>query len=147
MEGPEVEIVLLDDAHIGHLRHVAPDVFDHAVSQEHLSAYIKAPGHLLLIAVAGGLVVAQVAAVIHHHIDRAPELYIDNVGVTPKWQRRGLARRMLRRMFALGRDRGCVEAWVGTEVENAPARALYEQLGDAGEPFMLYLYDLVDIDQ
>ena len=49
---------------------------------------------------------------------------------------------MLAAMFAWGRELGCEEAWVGTEPDNLPARALYES-GDAeAEPFVMYVYEL-----
>jgi ribosomal protein S18 acetylase RimI-like enzyme len=87
-------------------------------------------------------VVAQCAAVVHRHPDKVTELYIDEVGVSPAFHRRGIARRMLDAMFALGRDLGCGEAWVGTEVDNTPARRLYEQRGAEGETFVMYEYEL-----
>lgn len=46
-------------------------------------------------------------------------------------------------MLALGRERGCEEAWVGTEPDNRPARALYRALRPVEEEtFAFYLYDL-----
>jgi ribosomal protein S18 acetylase RimI-like enzyme len=55
----------------------------------------------MIVALAGNEVVGQCAAVIHRHPDKATELYIDEVGVTPAFTRRGIARRMLDAMFAL----------------------------------------------
>ena len=56
------------------------------------------------------------------------------------------ARQMLDAMFALGRELGCEEAWVGTEPNNAAARSLYESRSGLeeprGEPFVMYLYKL-----
>ena len=89
-----------------------------------------------------GEVVAQVAAVVHRHPDKATELYIDEVGVAPAFQRQGIARWMLDEMFAIGRARGCKEAWVGTEHDNVPARRLYESGGSEAEPFVMYVYKL-----
>ena len=96
----------------------------------------------MIVAVAAGEVIGQVAAVVHRHPDKPTELYIDEVGVAPAFQRRGIARRMLDAMFAWGRELGCEEAWVGTEPDNLPARALYE-FGDAeAEAFVMYVYEL-----
>lgn len=124
---------------------VAPDVFDLAVDRRRLSAYLGAPGHYMIVALAGGEIVGQCAAVVHRHPDKPTELYIDEVGVTPALRRRGIARRMLDAMFALGRELGCEEAWVGTEPDNIAARALYETASPPPEPaetFVMYLYDL-----
>lgn len=128
---------------------VAPDVFDLAIDRRRLAAYLGAPGHLMIVALAGGEIVGQCAAVVHHHPDKPTELYIDEVGVTPALQRQGIARRMLDAMFALGRELGCEEAWVGTEPGNVAARALYETASttpDPAEPFVMYLYNLGKAD-
>jgi ribosomal protein S18 acetylase RimI-like enzyme len=121
---------------------VAGDVFGGPIDRDRLAAYLAAPDHHMLVAIHAGEVVAQVAAVIHRHPDKATELYIDEVGVTPALQRQGLARRMLEQMLALGKTLGCEEAWVGTEHDNDPARGLYESRGAAAEPFVMYVYKL-----
>jgi aminoglycoside 6'-N-acetyltransferase I len=100
------------------------------------------PGHLLLVALVDGKVVGQAAAVIHRHPDKLTELYIDEVGVSPNLQRRGIARRLLEEMFAIGRDLGCEESWVGTETDNVGARGLYESRGATAEPYVMYVYRL-----
>ncbi|MEO5759118.1 MAG: GNAT family N-acetyltransferase [Mesorhizobium sp.] len=94
---------------------------------------------------ADGVVVGQCAAVIHRHPDKASELYIDEVGVSPAFQRQGIARQMLDAIFTIGREHGCEEAWVGTEPDNLPARALYESRKEPGGPaesFVMYAYEL-----
>ncbi|MCV3239844.1 GNAT family N-acetyltransferase [Mesorhizobium sp. ZC-5] len=121
---------------------IAVEVFDEPVDPPRLAAYLAEPGHLMLVAIDNGQIVAQCAAVIHRHPDKATELYIDEVGVSPKWQRQGIARTMLDEMFALGRSLGCGEAWVGTEIDNDPARHLYEGLGSEAETFVMYEYQL-----
>src|SRR5262245_26456680 len=81
---------------------VAADVFDAPIDRKRLAAYVAEPGHHMLVALAGGEVVAQVAAVVHRHPDKPTELYIDEVGVAPALQRRGIARKILAEMLALG---------------------------------------------
>jgi aminoglycoside 6'-N-acetyltransferase I len=103
---------------------VAEEVFDEPVDPQRLAAYLAEPGHLMLAAIDDGLIVAQCAAVVHRHPDKVTELYIDEVGVSREWQRQGIARKMLDRMFALGKSLGCGEAWVSTEPDNVPARRL-----------------------
>ena len=121
---------------------VAAEVFDEPIDPHRLQAYLAEPGHHMLVALHVGEVVAQVAAVIHRHPDKPTELYVDEVGVTPAFRRQGIARAMLDAVFVLGRKLGCEEAWVGTEVDNVPARRLYEERGADGEPFVMYVYDL-----
>lgn len=124
---------------------VAGEVFDEPVRPDRLSAYLAEPGHFMVVALADGIVVGQCAAVIHRHPDKVSELYIDEVGVAPAFQRLGIATRMLGAMLALGREHGCEEAWVGTEPDNVAARALYESRKEPHGPaegFVMYVYRL-----
>ncbi len=124
---------------------VAEDVFDEAVDPSRLAAYLAEPGHHLVVAIADGQILGQCAAVIHRHPDKPTELYIDNLGVSPAFQRRGIARKLLERMVALGKAKGCEEVWVGTEPDNVAARGFYEALdlrGDEAETFVMYVYYL-----
>jgi aminoglycoside 6'-N-acetyltransferase I len=137
-----VEIRRLGAQDTAVLQRVAPEVFDEPVDPQRCAAYLAEPNHLMIVALAGGVVIGQCAAVIHRHPDKPTELYIDEVGVTPDYQRRGIARRMLGEMFAWGRSLGCEESWVGTETDNVAARRLYESFDAEGEAFVMYVYDL-----
>ena len=131
-----------DDALVKRIGEV---VFDEPVRADRLSAYLASSGHFMIVALADGVVVGQCAAVIHRHPDKVTELYIDEVGVSPAFQRQGIARKMLDAMFVIGRENGCEEAWVGTEPDNVPARALYETRREPhgpAEAFVMYLYEL-----
>jgi ribosomal protein S18 acetylase RimI-like enzyme len=121
---------------------VAAGVFDEPIDTDRLSAYLAEPGHHMLVALHDGEVVAQLAAVVHRHPDKPTELYIDEVGVAPAFQRQGIARRMFDEMLAFGKALGCEEAWVGTEPDNDAARGLYESRGAEAEPFVMYVYKL-----
>ncbi len=122
---------------------VAPDVFDHPVERRQLSHYLATPGHHLMVAIVGGEIVGQVAAVVHRHPDGRPtELYIDEVGVTPAFHRRGIARSLLDAMLVFGKELGCQEAWVGTEPDNVAAKALYEARSAPAEAFAMYVLRL-----
>ncbi|RWA68346.1 GNAT family N-acetyltransferase [Mesorhizobium sp.] len=124
---------------------VAEGVFDEPIRPDRLAAYLASPGHFMIVAIIDEIVVGQCAAVIHRHPDKASELYIDEVGVAPPFQRQGIARKMLDAMFEIGREHGCEEAWVGTEPDNGPARAVYEALNEPhgpAEEFVMYAYRL-----
>jgi len=136
----EYRRILPGDARL--FERVAADVFDEPVDPARLAAYLAEPGHHLMVAIHAGEIVAQVAAIVHRHPDKATELYIDEVGVTPALQRRGIAREILDRMFEFGRSLGCEEAWLGTELDNFPARRLYESRGAGAEAFVMYVYEL-----
>ncbi len=121
---------------------IAPEVFDEPIHPERLEAYLRGPGHLMLLAFDGELVVGQCAAVVHYHPDKPTELYIDEVGTAATHRRRGIASRLVEAMFAWGRELGCREAWLGTELDNLEANALYAKGGGKGEKMVYYEFQL-----
>jgi ribosomal protein S18 acetylase RimI-like enzyme len=126
------------------LTRVEPGVFDHAIDARWSNAFFADPRHHLIVALDADRVVGMITAVDYVHPDKAPQLWINEVGVAPSHQRQGIARRLLDAMLAHGRALGCTEAWLGTEETNTAARALYESTGAAPEPFVLYSWPLVD---
>ena len=106
---------------------IAPEVFDEPIDAGRLHDYLRAPGHLMVLAFEGELVVGQCAGVLHRHPDKPTELYIDEVGTAATHRRMGIARLMMDELFAWGRELGCEEAWLGTETDNEPAKALYRR--------------------
>ena len=122
---------------------LAPDVFDDAIDPARLVAYLKTPGHLMILAFEGDLVVGQCAGVIHHHPDKPTELYVDEVGTASTHLRQGIARLMMDELFSWGRELGCTEAWLGTETDNEPAKALYRRYRPKeDETIQYFLFDL-----
>jgi ribosomal protein S18 acetylase RimI-like enzyme len=122
---------------------IADEVFDNPIEPGVLSRFLATPAHHLVVAIADGWIVGQVSAVVHRHPDQRPtELYVDEVGVSPAYRRRGIATLMLERMFTLGRAEGCVEAWLGTEPDNEAARALYAPMAQPAEDVVMYVFKL-----
>ncbi|RAZ85374.1 GNAT family N-acetyltransferase [Mesorhizobium hawassense] len=141
----DVEIRRLHPGDDALVMRVADEVFDEPVRPDRLAAYLASPGHFMMVAIIDEIVVAQCAAVIHRHPDKVTELYIDEVGVAPPFQRQGIARQMIDAMFEIGREHRCEEAWAGTEPDNGPARALYEARREphgTAETFVMYVYRL-----
>jgi aminoglycoside 6'-N-acetyltransferase I len=122
---------------------IAPDVFDEPIDRLRLHEYLRQPGHLMVLALEGDLVVGQCAAVIHRHPDKATELYVDEVGTASTHRRQGIARAMMDEMFRWGRELGCVEAWLGTELDNVAANGLYRRYRPSeDEAMQYYLFEL-----
>ena len=125
------------------LDRIAPHVFDEPIHPERLCAYLSEPGHLLVLALEADLVVGQCAAVIHHHSDKPMELYVDEVGTASTHLRQGIATAMLADIFSWGRELGCTEAWLGTELYNDAANALYRTFKPVeDEAIRYFLFDL-----
>jgi ribosomal protein S18 acetylase RimI-like enzyme len=128
------EVKLLGPGDDALLSRVAGGVFDDAVRADMTAEFLADPRHHLAVAVDEGVVVGFASAVRYVHPDKAPELWINEVGVAPSHQQRGIAKAVLRALLDLGRSRGCVNAWVLTDRGNAPARALYASLGGVDMP-------------
>jgi aminoglycoside 6'-N-acetyltransferase I len=99
--------VTLDIRHLGPddepvLRRVAAGVFDHDVDPALASEFLRDPRHHLVVAIEDGSVVGFASGVHYVHPDKPAELWINEVGVAPSHQRRGLGKRLLQAIFARG---------------------------------------------
>lgn len=142
----DVQIIRVGPEQSGLLDRVAEDVFDERIDLGRLAAYLADPSHLMVVAVAHGEVIGQARGVVHRHPDEPTELYIDNLGVTPARKREGIATRLLDDLVNWSRARGCEQAWVVTEDDNEPARALYEGRGSDAESIVMYFYEFDGAD-
>jgi len=125
------------------IAHIAPDVFDEPVDPSRLAAYLATPGHIMVVAIDDGSIVGQCAGVVHRHPDKPTELYVDEVGTASTHRRQGIARAMLDELFAWGRELGCEEAWLGTELDNDAANALYRSYAPIeDETMQFYVFRL-----
>lgn len=144
MADPIIDIVLIDAANAALLDQVAEEVFDHPVRADLLTAFLANPANLLVVAVIDNQVVGMSSGIAYLHPDKPLSLFINEVGVSPRFQRLGIARRMLCCLLGRAHELGCGEAWVATEVGNQAARALYESTGGAEDEdrAVVYVYPL-----
>lgn len=135
---------LLDVGDAGVLADVADDVFDHPVRPDLAEAFLRQPQNLIAVAIDGTRVVGMATGLTYLHPDKPLQLFVNEVGVSAAWQRQGLGRRLVTLLLERARELGCVEAWVATEVDNTPARALYAALQGVEDPehAVVYTYDL-----
>lgn len=117
---------------------VLDDVFDDPIMPEALAAFVAQPNHRLIVALDGETVVGQIRGMILYQPDDNPQLYIDNLGVTPFYQRQGIATKLVIAMIDWGNSQNVAAHWVLTESENTPARALYTKLGLAQRSVQLF---------
>jgi ribosomal protein S18 acetylase RimI-like enzyme len=122
-------VVLLGPGDAALLARADPELFDRPVQERWSAEFLNDPRHHIAVALVQGRVVGSATAVHHVHPDQPPTLYIVEVAVVHTHQRRGIAKAMLARLFEQGRALGCSTAWVGTENDNAAARALYAAAG------------------
>lgn len=142
MSATDVVVRMLGAGEAAVLDRVAPDVFDHGVDPRWTAEFFADPRHHIAVATDDGLVVGFASGVHFLHPDKPPELFVNEVGVAPTHQGRGIARRLMDTLLDHGRALGCVEAWVGTEQTNAAANRLYASAGGVRDEFVLYAFDL-----
>ena len=125
-----IEIKVLGGNDAGILKNVAPAVFDNRIDPHVTEAFLRDPRHHLAVAVEDNVVVGFVSAVHYVHPDKPrPELWINEVGVAPTHQGRGLGKDLLRSILETARRIGCAEAWVLTDRSNIAAMRLYSSSG------------------
>jgi ribosomal protein S18 acetylase RimI-like enzyme len=126
-----VTIRILGQADAAVLQNVAPDVFDYPIDARWSAEFFADPRHHLAVAIDNEVIVGMASAVHYVHPDKPPELWVNEVGVAPSHQNRGVGKQVLAALLAQGRAVGCREAWVLTEHDNVAARRLYAALGGA----------------
>jgi len=77
--------------------------------------------------------------------DKEKWLYIDEVDVSTDQRMNGAGTAIMKKLLELADEANCVEVWLGTEVENVAANALYQSLKpDEVASFVGYTYELDD---
>ena len=132
MDGIEIRRLGAGDRAV--LDDVDPDAFDGPVVRRWAEAVLSAPNHHLVVALDGTRVVGMASAVHFAQPDKAPVLYVDEVGTADAYRRRGVASALMDAVLGHARTLGCTEAWLLTEADNAPARAFYAATGWREEP-------------
>jgi len=115
------------------LENIAEDVFDNPIDPTWSAEFFADPRHHLAVAIHDSQIVGMASAVHYVHPDKPPELWINEVGVSPKHQGKGIGKKLLNTLFKHGKELGCVEAWVLTEGDNIAAQRLYTSVGGQEE--------------
>ncbi len=129
-----IEIKLLQPGDEAVLARVADGVFDQHVDQRLTREFLNDPRHHLVVAIDAGCVVGMASAVHYVHPDKQPELWINEVGVSPAHRNRGIGKALMETLLQLGRDLKCTQAWVLTSRTNAAAMRLYASTGGVAAP-------------
>lgn len=111
------------------LLHPADGVFDNPVDESFAREFLADPRHHIVVALSDGVVIGFASAVHYIHPDKPPELWINEVGVTPAHQNKGVGKAIMKEMLELGKQIGCVNAWVLTDRSNTAANRLYKSAG------------------
>jgi len=128
-----VQIVKLTEETARLLDNIAPDVFDETVRADYLQAFLDCPRHTMMLAVEDETIVGMASGVEYFHPDKAPQLWINEVGTASTHRRRGIGRRLTEALIEWARDHDCTYAWLGTETDNTAAIALYRRAAGGGD--------------
>lgn len=128
-------------AEIDQLLAVTPGLFDEPIRPEQSQAFLADPANLLFLAFDGDLAVGMATATVLLHPDKAPALFINEVGTRDSHLRRGIATALMQAVLAAGRARGCQGIWLGTERDNTAALGLYRKLGGEELDFIGFGWD------
>ena len=121
-----MEIKILRSGDEAVLSRIAAEVFDHAVEPPVAAAFLADPRHHIAVAIEDGWVVGFASGVHYFHPDKpAPELFVNEVAVSPDYRQRGAAKAVLESLLSEGRRHGCTEGWVLTDRSNLAAMRLY----------------------
>ncbi len=134
-----IEIRILGPGDLGVLADVEPGTFDGPVAPRWAEAALDAPGQHLAVALDGTRVVGFAMGIHYAEPDKAPVLYVDEVGTADAYRRRGVATALMRALLDHARTLGCTRVWLMTEDENEPARAFYAAIGGVEEQRPVYI--------
>jgi ribosomal protein S18 acetylase RimI-like enzyme len=128
------------------LDRIDANVFDEKIQPVFLRAFLANPANLLVVALENDAVVGMASGIAYGHPDKPLQLFVNEVGVSPRFQRRGVGKQLVKALLRRGKEIGCCEAWVATEAGNVAARALYSALGgkEDDEQAVVYTYSLDD---
>jgi ribosomal protein S18 acetylase RimI-like enzyme len=130
----QITIRILGSNDRGVLDKVAPDVFDRDVDPRWSAQFFADRRHHIAVAIdESGTVVGMASGVHYVHPDKAPEMFINEVGVAPTHQGMRIGTRVMQALLDRARSIGCVTAWVLTSPTNATARRLYLGVGGVEE--------------
>lgn len=136
-----ITVKVLTSSDLPLLLNVADDVFDNPVDESYAREFLADPRHHVVVALSEGVVIGFASAVHYIHPDKPTELWINEVGVAEAHQNKGVGKAIMNEMLRLGKQLGCVNAWVLTDRSNEAANRLYKSAGGQIEEGDTVMYE------
>ncbi len=133
MPKADISIRLLTKGDQAIFDNLDPDVFDNPIDPQRTAEFLHDERHHCVLALVEDLVVGMATAVHYVHPDKAPELWINEVGVAFNHQGKGIGKKLMQALLEHAQKLGCIEAWVLTDEDNTVARRLYSSAGGKEE--------------
>ncbi len=124
----EITIRRLGPADLDVLLAVPAGLFDNPVERTQTKAFLDNDLHEIIMAFSNDLAVGFASGSILLHPDKAPSMFINEVGVRDDFQRQGIGKRVTQALVDLARQLDMDGVWLGTEDDNTAALALYRSL-------------------
>jgi GNAT superfamily N-acetyltransferase len=142
-KGPDVRVqraTQADEAEVARF----DEAFDNRVLLDETRRFLSDDRHHLVLGYVQDRPAGFASAVEVFHPDKRSELFLNEIDVVEGERRRGVARALIEELKQIGRELGCVNMWVLTDEDNAPAMALYRTTGGKwdGNPSVMFEYDL-----
>lgn len=112
----------------------SPELFDDPATTPAAVRYLADPSNVFFIAVEAGRGVGFLrGTALRQTHTRRRQMFLYEIAVLPKFQRRGIGRALIERLLAFCRARGFEEVFVFTSPLNRPAVRLYRTTGGRTE--------------
>ncbi|WP_414937517.1 GNAT family N-acetyltransferase [Amycolatopsis sp. cmx-11-51] len=116
----------------------AEHLFDGPAQRKASEKFLSGEENHLLIAYEDGRPAGMITGTEVTHPDKGTEMFLNELDVSPDYQRRGIGRDLVDALAGIARERGCRGMWVGVETDNEAALATYASAGAANEgPFIM----------
>ncbi len=93
-----------------------------------LRSFLEAGNYLVLAYEGDRIAGAATAYPLPHPSAGGSSLYVHEVDTHPDFRQRGVATKLMGELFAIAKEQGLSEVWLGADDGNEPAHALYKGL-------------------
>jgi ribosomal protein S18 acetylase RimI-like enzyme len=116
---------------------------DDGFGEEDIRAYLEQNGTIFLVCYDNGVFAGVASARVLLKPYGESWLYLDEIDVPVNMRKQGVGSLMMKELFEIAREKGCVEVWVGTEKDNKIAQSFYQSLQPTEvEEFIGYTFKL-----
>ncbi|MGQ9706009.1 MAG: ribosomal protein S18-alanine N-acetyltransferase [bacterium] len=120
----EIKIVKMELAHLEDVVKIERSSFSDPWTYRMFVSELKSEHAIYFVALSDEKVIGYVGGWIV-----ANEVHITNLAVDERHRGKGIANKLLERLFEVGIDRGCDIAYLEVRASNLPAQKLYNKLG------------------
>ena len=114
-----------------------------SVSDEYMKKLLSKQGFYILVAVENEKILGGLTA--YEFIKskcEEREMFLYEIGVEASYRRKGVARKLIEGLIEICKEKGIKTLFVATEMDNEPAKKLYEKTGGKFENAAIYTYEI-----